>query len=648
MSKERSKLASRWGLNNVLLGGLPLLALLGCGAPAAPAAPSPAPLVSAVPDAKEEAVDLSPVAAPAELIAVARFKKPETAIETVAAWANSPYKLRDVVPADLKGLESVVAWNAPLEVAVALDPNGEGKLPEPLSVVSVGLTSLEAALDFARNKGQSVRRLRAGVYRIGDSEEISCAVGSAVGSAPARLVCGHRAHDVDGLFSYATRGLSNEPLPNVDFQLELRLEPIKKKYQAEIGSARLLAGFLLREVQVDNPRFDRALSDVAYSLVDEATALVHDLDKLRLDSNLDSAKNLINLRVDLKFAGQKSWLVQASAETVAMSEPAPDLFWQMPADSTQASFGVGWKPGRLKPIGHTLAELLDGYLESAKVPAGVRNQAAKSLELLFEVNTKQVRAQGELSELPADPLLAADYRFFGWQVAALEGESKNLISMFDGLWQSLGSRDLARLAKARGNIALLPKFSSHGVQVRGFKPGAKAYRVDISREILENYAKGLLKLEPAPKGKPGVKSVPLSLIVAYDGVRSWVATCPDEKAMIKRLESLKDPQAPVLRTREGLDALKNTPRAAGGFFTLTRFAGQAAALGGNAAEAPKLFSALPHHGETPILFSSDVSASGPEITTTFTVPRAAVEDLGALLPVLALMGGRHDSVLATP
>ena len=636
-------MASRWVSYNVLLAALPA-ALLGCGSPAAPAAPTASAPVGAVPVTKEEAPDLTPVPAPAELVALARFRKPQTAIETVAAWANFPYKLQDVLPSELKGLSSVVAWDAPLEAAVALDPQGEGKVPEPLSVVSVGLTSLDGALDFARSKGQSVRKLRAGVYRIGDSEGFSCAAGLAVGSVPARLVCGHRAHDVDGMFDYATRGLPNEPLPNVDFQVELRLSPIKKKYQAEIGSARLLAGFLLREVQVDNPRFDRALSDVAYTLVDEATAFVHDLDKLRIDSSLDSSKNLIDLRLDFKFAGQKSWLVQASAETLALVEPAPDLFWQMPADSTAASFGVGWKPGRLKPIGHTLAELLDGYLESEKVPAGIRNQASKSIELAFEQNTKQVRAQGELSELPSDPLLAAGYRAVGWQIAAIPGDSKGLISLFDGVWATLGSRDLSRLLKTRAKLdpALLPKVSARGVQVRGFKPGAKAYRLDVSRELFEKFAKGQLKLEPGTKGKALAKNVPLTLIVAFDGERSWVGLCPDEKALIKRLESLKDAQAPVLRTRPGLEALKNTPRAAGGFLTLARFASQLGALGAGASEAQKLFTALPHHGDTPVLIGYDLSSNGPEITTTLTVPRAAVEDLGALVPVLALMAGKHD------
>jgi hypothetical protein len=646
MLKERSNVCLRWGWFQWGLGAVPAV-LLGCGSPAPAAPPPAAPVVSAAPIAqKEEAPDLAPVASPAELIALARFKKPQTAIETVAAWANFPFKVQDVLPAELKGLQSVIAWDAPLEAAVALDPLGEGKVPEPLSVVSLGLTSLDAALDFARSKGQSVRRLRAGVYRVGDSDDVSCAAGVALGSTPARLVCGHRPHDVDGLFNYATRGLPNEPLENVDFQLELRLEPIKKKYQAEIGSARLLAGFLLREVQVDSPRFDRALSDVAYSLIDEATAVVHDLDKLRIHGALDSGKNLINTRFDLKFVAQKSWLVQSSSEMSSMVAPAPDLFWQMPADSTQAAYGVGWKPGRLKPIGKTLAELVDGYLESEKMPAALRNQASKSVELLFDQSTKQVTAQGELADTPSEPLLAADYRVFGWQVSALEGDPKNLLALFDGFSATLGSRDLARLLKTRAklDVTLLPKISSHGVQVRGYKPGAKAYRLDISRQLFEKYAKEQLKLEPVTNGKTVAKSVPLTLVVAFDGEHSWVGICPDEKALLKRLESLKDPQARVLRSREGLEALKGAPHVGGGFLTLSRFATQLSALGANAAETQKLFTALPHHGDTPILFSYDVGVSGPELSSTFTLPRAAVEDLGALVPVIALMG-RHGSGL---
>jgi hypothetical protein len=268
---------------------------------------------------------------------------------------------------------------------------------------------------------------------------------------------------------------------------------------------------------------------------------------------------------------------------------------------------------------------------------------------LFDQNTKQVRAQGELSELPTEPLLAANYRAFGWQLAGFEGDPKRLLSLFDGLSGLLSSRDAARILKDRAGLdaTLLPKFSAHAVTVKGFKPGAKAYRIDMPKELFEKVAKNLSGVEaPTVKSKTPVKSVPLSLIVAYDGERSWVGVSPDEKALIKRLESLKDPKQAVLRTRDGLDALKGTPRTAGGFVTIGRFAGQLGAFAHDA-DTTKLIQALPHHGETPIVFAYDLSAQGPEITTSFAVPRAAFEDIGALAPVLALMGGKH-SVLAAP
>jgi hypothetical protein len=247
-------------------------------------------------------------------------------------------------------------------------------------------------------------------------------------------------------------------------------------------------------------------------------------------------------------------------------------------------------------------------------------------------------------------MLSADYRVFGWQLAAVDGDSKPLLALFDNLSATLSSKELARLLKQRLSVdaALLPKFSSHAVQLRGFKPGAKAYRVDLPREVFEKYAKSQLKMSdaPAPKGTKLAKSVPLSLIVAYDGEHSWIGVSPDEKAIIKRLESLKDPKAPVLRARDGLDALKSTPRTCGGFVTLGYFAGELGALGAHGSDAAKLISALPHHGETPAVFSCDVTASGPELTTSFALPRAAIEDVGALVPVLALLAGKHDSVLA--
>ncbi|MEP7053343.1 MAG: hypothetical protein ABJB12_23470 [Pseudomonadota bacterium] len=647
MFKLRSFLGSRVVSLGALVGALPLAA---CGGAAPKAAAAPSAAISAAPMTKEEAPDLSAVPAPAELVALARFKAPRTAVETVAAWAGLPYKLQDVLPAELKDLESVVAWDAPLEAAVALDPSGEGKVPQPLAVVSLGLTSLDAALTFARGRGQRVRQLRAGVFRIGEADDWSCTAGVALGRAPARLVCGERARDVDGLFNYATRGLPNEPLPAVDFQVELRLAPVKTKYAAEIGSARLLGGFLLREVQLDNPRFDRALSDVAYGLIDETTAFVQDLNKARLEGSLDTAKGVASLRFETQFAGQKSWLVQASAETVGMAEPAPETFWQLPADSTGASYSVGWKPSRLKALGHTLSDLLDAFLATQKVPTGLRDQSTKALDAAFNMNTKYVLARGELADIPSEPMLAADYRTLGWQIAGIDGDPKALLTLLDGIAGVVNSRDLPRVLKAQGLILdpkLMFKLSTHAVSLKGFKPGAKAYRIDVPVEIFSKLAKEFSVELPAAKAKAAVKALPVSIIVAFDGERTWAGESPDEKALIKRLEALKDPKQPVLRTREGLEALKGASRHAGGFLSIASFSRQLSAAGAADADSDQIISALPHHGRTPILYSAEVNANGPVVSSSFTVPRASVEDLGALMPVLVQLAGKHHA-LATP
>ncbi len=646
MSKLGSLAASRFATLG-LVATLSPSVLVACGAGTTDKpATAPAAVVSAAPVAKEEAPDLSPVAAPSDLIAIARFKSPATAIETVSAWANFPFKIQSAVPSDLKGLESVLAWDAPVELAVALDPLGEGKVPEPLTVVSIGLASLDSALDFAKAQGQAVHKLRAGVYRVGDSDDVSCAAAVAVGSAPARLVCGHRAHDVDGLINYATRGLSNEPLPNLDFQLELRLAPVKQKYGTELGSARLFAGFLLREIQMDNPRFDRALSDVTYGLIDESLALVHDLDKVRLDANIDRAKNQVNLRFDAKFVGQQSWSVQTASEALAMSTPAPQTFWQLPADAASASYTVGWKPGRLKPLGRSLGELFDAFLEAEKVPASVHSQASKALEAAFELDSGVVAADGPLAELPADPLLAACARFFGWKVSEMNGDPKAVTAFFDGVTTAFSSKEVLKILKQKTavDLELWPKISSHGVTVKGYKPGAKAYKLDLSRKLLEKLADkssgaGLQEIaavlaQPAAKGKPVTKTVPVSFVVASDGEHAFVGASLDEKIVIKRLEALKDPKAPTLQTRAGLEALK-TPHAAGGFFTLRRYGGLFPA-GGKSSDATAMLDALPEHGDTPIVLTSDVSADGPESTVTLSMPRAALGDLGTLVPVLAL------------
>jgi hypothetical protein len=349
------------------------------------------------------------------------------------------------------------------------------------------------------------------------------------------------------------------------------------------------------------------------------------------------------VRLDTKFTGQQSWLVQAIAETVPMAAPPPDTFWQLPADSANASYGVGWKPGRLKPLGRSLGELFDAYMEAEKVPAALRAQGSKALEGVFDLGTSAVHAEGGLTDIPSDPVLAADYRLFGWRVTELPGDPKPVLSVFDGLTAAFGSRDFARIMKQRAQVdeKVWPKFSAHAASLHGFKGSAKVYHVEIPRSLLELLVSSHVAMAkdfedalaaPLPKGKAAVKSVPLSLIVASDGSHTFVGASADEKALIKRLESLKDPKPPTLQTRAGLEGLRSTPHASAGFLSLRGFA----EMFGLPGQSGKVLSALPHQGETPMLCFNDETSEGPDSTLSVVVPRAAIEDIGALVPLVAL------------
>ena len=78
-----------------------LFGCLSCG----PAHKAPdAPPAKAVQSTSEPQPDLSPVSAPDSLIAVGRVQKPRMLVETVLGWGGLPVNLREMLPADLRGL----------------------------------------------------------------------------------------------------------------------------------------------------------------------------------------------------------------------------------------------------------------------------------------------------------------------------------------------------------------------------------------------------------------------------------------------------------------------------------------------------------------------------------------------------------------
>jgi hypothetical protein len=645
------------------IGALFLTLPLACG-PAAPASKTPGDpggLGGSAVVAEGAAPDLSPVAAPSDLFLVGRLKNPAATMDVASSWAKLPMDWRRELTKAEPGVDQVLHWDAPVEVAAALDPSGRGDVPQPFAVVSVGLRGLQPALDMVRRGGESVRQVRAGVYRVGRGSP-SCAMAASVGTAPARLVCGDREEDVDALLPYVTRGLPTENLGNADVRIEVRAEPWRKRYAAELRQAKTLATpFVLRKMSLDDARFDRPLADAVHALTDEALAVVEDIDILRLDATINKGRGTAEASFFAKFRGSNSWVVSSLAETSARASTAPDAFFRLPKDATAASYTVGADPKRAEPIRRNLAELLDGFLAHAKVPKRLRDQTVALLDESWTTQSGSVYARGEIpvaarkSEKSSDLQREQMRTGLGWHIAAVDEPLKKYKTYFDRIVKLYGDRELRKLVEKEAHIKPKewPKVRARGG--KGLPAGSVVYELTVPGEMFMDYPDGG---GPAKPGKP----LAAVLILMPDGDRTWFGVSADEKHLIDRLNAAKKADgASTLASREGLAQMKSNKAVSQGFLTLMTvlgsvrsgmmgFAGRSndAHSGLRAKEIERMFNAMPHHGETPMLTSFMVTkGSAPTLSWSMTVPKAVFTDLGALGPAIgaaAMSGGP----LATP
>jgi hypothetical protein len=596
--------------------------LLACSpAKPAPVAPAPAPAVTA--EIAEEAPDLSPVAAPAGVFGVGRIVKPLAISDTVLGWAGLPIGLRELLPERTRDLERAIAWEAPVEFALVL-ASSSPKNPVQ-AFVSVGLTSVEAAKQVASERGYQIERIAPGVFAVGGLKEGSCAIAPALGAASARLVCASRRSELEEVIPYATRGLPNERFGGHDFDLELRVEPVRQKFGTALSSARLFAGFLLSRVALDVPRFDSAVSDATYALADEVVALVGDLDVLRAAGTLDKSKQVLGLDVTLTFRSKKSFTAGLVEQSVERAGPAPDALFRLPADATSGGFSYAVDPKRWDGPRRVLTEILDAYLEHEKVKAPVRERARRSLERLVELGYPVTAfADGAAETGPAD---AEPGR---WHLVRSElpiAKARALLGDFHAI---LSDRTL--------RTALARRFHSEEKGMPTAKLGPlSGPGVPAGTQVLT--FRGLSDVGAFVLGRAGLRSSTApapeqeyALAVVADGTGSLLGVAPTAKELALRLGQVASGKGPSLGTREELAVLKQLKASTVQF---TSVAALVNSVSGSSAETKRMLSALPNHGRQPIVIAIDAEAA-PLLTARLrtTVPAAAFADLPGLAPLL--------------
>jgi hypothetical protein len=592
--------------------------LIGCGPKPEAKAPPPKP-VDGAPQIAEEPPDLSPVKRPAEVVLVGRIARPRLFADTLTKWSSLPVGLEDMMPEQARALSRAVLWEAPIETLVALDAFGEGKVPPPLFIGSVGLKSLDAALSAADAMQMPTRKLGPGIYRVGDFPDASCALAVSLGSAPARLICGHGVKDVDTLLPYATRGLPNEPQTGADFELTLDAKPIQDHYGHDVTALRLLAGVAMREIALDSPRFDRALSDAIYGGVDETINLFNDLDQIRLEARIDAARNVLTGAAELRLKGESSW----TAGTIAATKPVavPATLPRLPPGATLASYNAVLPAERYAAISRILGDLADGLLEHEKLPDGTRKRVRHLIDAWF-------------SKLPESFAFAMSpgqndsigYRHTDTVVTRLSEPAGRALGAYTDFFELLSDAGVKRYVKQKLpklDAKVWPKVSKKSLKFAGFKTPATVFEVTADLKawaaLNEKVAESLSKMLPPGDANQLVR---LDVLVQPDGDFTYVMTGDDTKEMARVMAEHKKNEPGAFFARPA----HNDKVVTAGFLTL---AYMARAIG-RSAKKPEISRAVagtPNHGESPISFSSSVGPGTARVD--IEVPAAVFSDASA-------------------
>jgi hypothetical protein len=616
---------------------LTLASVVACGAPKSAAGPTDANAVvasSGAPTGSDDP-DLSAVTAPEDLVFVARWNSPALTVDTLLAWTNLPLDWRNLMdrtlPAKAKGAANTVfALDAPVDLVVTLGARPMAE-PEPLAVLTVGLQSVEAGVQFAEAMGEQVEDLGRGVFAVGDGGELECVIAPATGPAAARLVCSDDESAVDALLPYVTRGLTQETLSDSDLHMELRMEPIRKSYGPLLRqAAELQIPFLLRELSLDDPAFDRSLENAMRGITTELVALVEDVERVTLDCELAEQTQHLDLRFAAEFRGTKSWIAQGVAAAPSRARIAPPQYWALPAVPA-ASYSAPPDVDRAQPIREATADLVDGLLSHQKLPAGLRKDVRYLLESTGTSRAVRLMVQGPVpgaaenarrSEI-AEVLNALD-RQWGWQaVGYIDDPPAEFFKYFDTLVKVGGDPAIAGVIRNHfPNVKPneLPKFQSKRLYAANLA-GSKQYDL-------------VLPLQAWTDG--ATEDTKLVFVVMPHGKNTWVGSSLDEKVLLAQMAKLAQP-GPTLQDRQGLDELKKREHFSAGFFT-TRHVLESLLTGSlemKPADANRIFVAMPHQGETPIVSAVDhVDQNGPRFELTVSAPKDVVQDLAAAIPAV--------------
>jgi hypothetical protein len=589
---------------------------------------------------------LTVVPPPPELFAVARISSASKALDTAIGWSGLPLDWRAKLAQDTHGLDRVAALSAPVDFAAMLDP-ASGDAPRVIWAFAVGVSSVDAALAYFRQEGFRVSPDSAGSHHVQIGSDLGCVLGPALGAAPARVVCSDTTASADALAPYLTRGLPTEAAGPSEIHAHAMAEPFRHRYASQLALVRTIGvPFLLREAELDHPKFDRALRDVLYGLADEIVGLAYDLDRIDVDIALTPSNDAFDVSTSLSLSGQRSWWGQTMARSVGRGGAAPEPFWKLPGDSAAAGYSAYSDPDRMRGIAVAMGQLLDGWLDYEQLPDNRRAPLVEAFEQALTTGARSANAT-----LVVEPAVGQARSGEPEQISAtVRGAVGSHLFVLDGGGESLG-RLASEVVKAMGDGAFrgrlaksklfdkdqMPKARERAPRAKGLPAATRVYELEIpAAAFLPPHGEavamaGAKKKAPSASKKAGAP-LTIVLIAMPDGPLTWFALGTDEKMLAGRLAAVRGGTGTTLAGREGLAPLRAESQLSAGFSSLGgMLAGIGSPFGGEKQLGDsKSMARLPHRGESPLLWHVGSDGHGPRVTASVRITKTLVEDIVAL------------------
>jgi len=581
------------------------------------------------------AIDLSPVKAPADLVAVIHAPHVSQTADVVSQWAGQNLELEQPL-AEMVGerIAKVIDVDGPADMIVVAHDRGERREPEMRLGVSLSVKTFDGAKSALEGAygllpiGNGAFEIQRGKKHDGDSDFRSCAL--APSPAGGRVVCSKDPTSRDAMLPYLTRGLSSMASFKSDLHVEARPGPFRELVKRERASfmqagARSFGGG--RDMRV---LWESAVADLCDGFLDAEGAT--------LDATIDAKTGAADLKVTAK--NSRALVTRILTAHPERAEAVPATYLRLPQDSDIAFFAHGFDADQITQPRDELVRAVDAALESEnKVGGADRKTFTDALSHTVDLFTlpivyargvdfaKAIPAVSGLTEASdASKIKAGLEQAAGWDVVGIDGDATRIQNVFKE-WTTV----LARPSIATAMGADAPKW-----KLAPASRGAPTGTVHLAMTYVHDewdYTTATVTAGK-PKKKPPI-TLTLHTLIVPDGTRAWLVSALDEATAVAKAKQILANQN-TLAAREGLDTLKAARVNAGGFIT-PRAAGLGLPLsflfGGSPrykmANDPLLGISSQSQYTTPLVFTATEGATSNDknLTLSLRVPRPALADV---------------------